>query len=246
MARRLPLASGIQVLTAPKTLLTFLTGGIALSVLGNAVYQLLTNWLPTSNYTIIGIIIVSVLVLLGVAWMIEHLAQRWRPAPPLPNKQPPQQRRGIIFLVSNEPTIQRALAWHRDTLQWCWLVCSEQTLPLAGKLREELQVQEKKAELVVLNDVFDLVECRNKVDAIYTQLPAGCTPGDVILDFTGMTTIASVGAVLACLDEQRAMQYTPAVFNEQLHAIQPRDPVEVVLSWGMLDGQRQTTEAAHA
>ena len=49
MARRLPLASGIQVLTAPKTLFTFLTGGIALSVLGNAVYQLLTNWLPTSH-----------------------------------------------------------------------------------------------------------------------------------------------------------------------------------------------------
>jgi hypothetical protein len=65
MARRLPLTSGIQVLTAPKTLLTFLTGGIAVSVLGNAVYQLLTNWLPTSNYTIIGIIIVSVLVLVG-------------------------------------------------------------------------------------------------------------------------------------------------------------------------------------
>ena len=246
MARRLPLASGIQVLTAPKTLLTFLTGGIALSVLGNAVYQLLTSWLPTSHYTIIGIIVGSVLVLVGVAWMIEHLARRWHPAPPLPNKQPPQQRRGIIFLVSNEPTIQRALAWHRDTLQWCWLVCSEQTLPLAGKLRAELQAQGKKAELVVLNDVFDLVECRNKVDAIYTQLPAGCTPADVILDFTGMTTVVSVGAVLACLDDQRAMQYTPAVFNEQLHAVQPRDPVEVVLSWGMLENQRQTPEVVHA
>ena len=246
MARRLPLASGIQVLTAPKTLLTFLTGGIALSVLGNAVYQLLTNWFTTRNSTMVVIIICAVMVLVGVAWMIEHLAQRWRPAPPLPNKQPPQQRRGIIFLVSNEPTIQRALAWHRDTLQWCWLVCSEQTLPLAGKLRAELQAQGKKAELVVLNDVFDLVECRNKVDAIYTQLPADCTPADVILDFTGMTTVVSVGAVLACLDDQRAMQYTPAVFDEQLHAIQPRDPVEVVLSWGMLDDQRQTTEAAHA
>jgi hypothetical protein len=85
-----------------------------------------------------------------------------------------------------------------------------------------------------------------KVDAIYTQLPAGCTPTDVIPDFTGMTTIASVGAVLACLDEQRAMQYTPAVFDETLHAIQPRDPVEVVLSWGMLENQRQTPEVVHA
>jgi hypothetical protein len=49
MACRLPLASGIQVLTAPQTLLTFPTGGIALSVLGNALYPLLTSWLPTSH-----------------------------------------------------------------------------------------------------------------------------------------------------------------------------------------------------
>jgi hypothetical protein len=49
MARRLPLVSGIQVLTAPQTLLTFLTGGIALSVLGNAFYQWLTYWLPASH-----------------------------------------------------------------------------------------------------------------------------------------------------------------------------------------------------
>ena len=246
MARRLPRVSGIQVLTAPKTLLTFLTGGIALSVLGNAVYQLLTSWLPISNYTIIGIIMVSVVVLVGVAWMIEHLARRWRPAPPLPNKQPPQQRRGIIFLVSNEPTIQRALAWHRDTLQWCWLVCSGANATPGWETQSGTPGTGKKAELVVLNDVFDLVECRNKVDTIYTQLPAGCTPADVILDFTGMTTIASVGAVLACLDDQRAMQYTPAVFDEQLHAVQPRDPVEVVLSWGMLENQRQTPEVVHA
>jgi hypothetical protein len=39
MARRLPLASGIKVLTAPQTLLTCPTSGIALSVLGNALYQ---------------------------------------------------------------------------------------------------------------------------------------------------------------------------------------------------------------
>jgi hypothetical protein len=49
MARRLPLTSGIQVVTAPQTLLTFPTGGIALSVLGNALYQWLTHWLPTSH-----------------------------------------------------------------------------------------------------------------------------------------------------------------------------------------------------
>jgi hypothetical protein len=33
----------MQLLTTPQTLLTFLIGGIALGVLGNAAYQVLTN-----------------------------------------------------------------------------------------------------------------------------------------------------------------------------------------------------------
>jgi hypothetical protein len=113
-------------------------------------------------------------------------------------------------------------------------------MPLATELEAELQAQGKKAKLVLINDVYDLLECRNQVDEIYTQLPAGLSPSDVILDFTGMTAMASVGSVLACLDEQRSLQYTPAVFDEQLRAMRPRDPVEVVLTWGMVYDRQDT------
>lgn len=233
-------STGLQVIMAPQTLTTFLLGGVALGVLGNAAYQLLTNWLTTSNSAAIRILIGSVLTLIGVGWFLSRLAHRLRPAPPLPNKRQPEKRRGMIFLVSNEPTIRKALEWHGASLRWCWLVCSEQSMPLATKLKNELVEQGKRAELVLINDVLDPVECRNKVDDIYARLPDGCAESDVILDFTGMTAIASVGAVLACLDERRAIQYTPGVFNTELKAVQPRDPVEIVLNWGLLSPPRAT------
>jgi hypothetical protein len=72
------------------------------------------------------------------------------------------------------------------------------------------------------------------VERIYSDLPPGCLETDVILDFTGMTACASVGSVLACLNENRSIQYTPAQYDTTLKAMQPLDPVEVVLHWGML------------
>ena len=228
------LSSGLKLITAPQTLATFLIGGVALGVLGNAAYQLLTNWLTTSNSAALRIIIGALAVVLGAVWSLGRLAQRLYTAPPLPDKRAPEKRRGIIFLVSNEPTIRKALDWHKETLEWCRLICSEQSLPLAGKLKAEMKERGVDVELVLINDVLDPVECRNIVNNIYSTLPPGLTESDVILDFTGMTSIASVGAVLACLDEQRAIQYTPAVFDPELKAVKPRDPVEIVLNWGAL------------
>src|SRR5712691_4129300 len=207
-------SSGLELLTAPKTLSMFLLGGVALSVLGNAVYQLLTNWLSTGNSAAVRIIFGAVLALAAVRWLLNRLTQRIRAIPPLPNKQAPIPRRGLICLVSsNEPPIRTALAWHAETLQWCRLLCSEQSMPLAQKLRNELQGQGKDVELMFIHDVLDPVECRNTVDRIYTNLPVDLPESEVILDFTGMTSIASVGAVLACLNDQRPIQYTPALFD---------------------------------
>lgn len=233
---RTSLTRSVELLTAPKTLFMFLLGGTALGVLGSAVFQLLTNWLSTSNSAMLRIIIGAVLVLIVVLWLLHRLAQRLRLAPPLPNKQAPVPRRGLICLVSNEPTLRKALAWHAATLQWCRLLCSERSMPLAQKLRDELQSQGMDAELVFIHDVFDPVECRHAVDTLYANLPVGLPASEVILDFTGMTSIASVGAVLACLHEQRAIQYTPAMYDKALQAQQPRDPIEIILTWNIAAG----------
>ena len=95
-----------------------------------------------------------------------------------------------------------------------------------------------EAECRFVNDVLDPVECHDVVNRIYSRLPAGMSESDVILDFTGMTAIASVGAVLACIDDQRPIQYTPGLFNQQLQAVKPYEPVEIVLNWDDINRPR--------
>lgn len=230
---RKPLSSGLQLLTAPKTLTVFLLGGVAIGVLGNAVYQLLTNWLTTS-YTgaaiILGIALLALLVV--VVWLGQY-AKEFRYAPPLAGKRSPALRQGLILLVSNEPVLRRAVDWHARQLRHCWLLYSEQTMELALKLKNELTAAGKDVHTELVGDVFDPMQCYEVVNRIYSALPDGLLPQDVILDFTGMTAAASVGAVLACLDEKRAMQYTPATYDEEMKALQPHDPVEIVLHWGL-------------
>ena len=232
--RKTTRSTGLALLTAPKTLSMFIVGGSALGILGNAFYQLLTNWLSTSNFAAVRIAIGAVLVLAVVQWVLSRWVQRLRPVLPVPNKQTPAPHRGLICLVSNEPTLRKALTWHQTPLQWCRLICSEQSMPLAQKVRDELREQGKNAELVFIHDVLDPVACRNTVDRLYSNLPPDLDESDVILDFTGMTSIVSVGAVLGCLDEKRPIQYTPAVFDTELKALYPRDPIEIVLSWQLL------------
>lgn len=238
---RQSVASGLKLMVSPEALIPFIIGSLALAVAGNAVYQLLTNYFGTDYKAVTAIFFGTLLVLITVAWLLSSLVNRLRPASPVPNKKAPDKRKGLIVLVSNEPTIRKAIEWHNDTLLWCWLVCSEQSMPLASKIKADLEAQGRTAYLVLINDVLDPVECRNKVESIYTNLPPACTDSDVILDFTGMTVIASVGSVLACLDERRSIQYTPGVFNNELKAVQPRDPVEISLDWNMLRLPNSTT-----
>lgn len=72
---------------------------------------------------------------------------------------------------------------------------------------------------------------KNKVESIYLNLPQEFTEKDVILDFTGMTSIASVGAVLGGLTENRSLQYVPGIFDDNLKVLKPLDPIEVEIEW---------------
>ncbi|MCW5968913.1 MAG: hypothetical protein KIT57_10395 [Blastocatellales bacterium] len=236
-------SNGLQLLTESKTLTTFVIGAIATGVLDGAVFQLLTNWLGTTSSSIAIIAFGAVIVLVVFIWVIGRLVRRLRPAPPLLGKRAPGSCRGLILLVSNEPTALKAIEWHRDKLERCWLVCSSQSTPLASKIKDDLEKKGVSAELVLINDVFDVVECKRRIGEIYEHLPEGLQEPDVILDFTGMTAVASVGAVLACLDESRSIQYTPAVFDKELHALQPRDPVEIILHWGLIQATPQKERA---
>lgn len=227
-------STGLQLMFTPEALIPFLFGSLALAIMGNAAYQLLTNWFGTSNRAAVAIGGAMLLIVLGAAWLLSRFVNRLRPSPPLLGKKQPPARKGLILLVSNEQTSRKALEWHGDVLRHCWLLCSAQSASTAEKLRSELVEQGKSAELILINDVFDPLEYQDKVASIYASLPPNYSETDVILDFTGMTACASVGSVLACLNERRAIQYTPAQYNPALKAMQPLQPVEVTLQRGPL------------
>jgi hypothetical protein len=154
-------SSGLQLMFTPGALIPFLIGSLALAVMGNATYQLVTNWLGTGNLAVVAIGGTMLAVMVSAAWVLSRFVNRLRPFPPLVGKKPPGKRQGLILLVSNEQTSRKALAWHRDMLNYCWLLCSTQSAPMADRLRDELVEQGKRAELALINDVFDPLEYKS-------------------------------------------------------------------------------------
>ena len=216
-----------QLLFTPDMFLPFILGGIAMGVLSNAVFQLLTNLAGGTNRSLALIAVGSVVSLLVAAVFIQRILARRLVTSAIAGKNVPAARRGLILLVSNEETCRKALEHHRERLKWCWLLYSTQSYDKADKLRNELEQEQVNCEMVKIQDVYDVVESGRKVDGIFAALPAGCSETDVILDFTGMTVVVSVGAVLACRGRERAIQYTPAVYDQQLAAISALTPIEV-------------------
>ena len=232
--RKNPYASGLQILTSPQALIPFLIGSVALSVIGNSAFQLLTNWLGAGYVGQFIIILLAFLLIWIAVRVLSVIAHRFQPVALRPGKKPPAKRRGLILLVSNDQTPHKAIEWHRETLEYCWFLCSAKSAPDGETLKNQVINIGKNGEIVLIDDVFDPVECRDKVEKIYSELPEGWQETDVILDFTGLTACASVGSVLACLNESRPIQYTPAQYDAKLNALRPIDPVEIVLHWGLI------------
>lgn len=229
MARNL--SRGVQRVFSGQALIYFLIGTVAVSVSGNAAYQFLTNIAGTNKRAAAGIFIGAILILLWTAWRVERIISFGKQASPLANRARPLERKGLILLVSKEDTCLAAIKWHQRKLEWCWLICSAQTEPVADKLKRSLEEDGVHAEKSIVADAFDPVVVKEIVEGIYDKLPNALEETDVILDFTGMPTPASVGAVLACVNEQRSIQYVPAEYDKRLDAVRPLDPVEIILSW---------------
>lgn len=205
-----------------------------MAVAGNALYELLTNLLGTSSKAIIAIGLGSLLVMGGAVVALKHFIKQLKAAPALIGKRSPEQRIGLILMVSEAETCRKAIAWHQKSLKHCWLLYSSKSQSIAEILQKELLGAGVNTRMEFVADVFDPIEFKEKVESIYDSLPEGVAESDVILDFTGMTGCASVGSVIACLEPQRPKQYTPGLYDAKLEVMQPLDPVEIVLDWGLL------------
>jgi hypothetical protein len=224
--------NGWELLFSTDMLLPFIFGGVALSVLGNSIFTLLTNWLSTSSSALLRISSVALLLIILSGWLLRKFLYARQLESFSIGKKIPDQRKGLIVLVSNIITARKAIALHQELLTKCWLICSDSSEKIGNELIVEFENLSAAFEIITIGDldVFDPVIFKNKVDQIYSNLPDFFQENDVILDFTGMTAVASVGSVLACVGRNRPMQYVPAPYNQNLRAIQALEPIEIELN----------------
>jgi hypothetical protein len=212
----------------PETLIPFLIGAIFLSVLGNAISDILKAFIGDTTEGAVKIAISSVFIFAFSVWLVEKSLTKNSPPMDL-GKSSPQQHKGLILLVSREEPCRKAIEHHLPQLEKCWLICSSQSLNTAKQLQQNFP-QIKMPEPLVINDIYDPIEFARVVRNIYDNLPSQWTKDDIIADCTGMTALGSVGTALASLlMKQSRLQYTPAELRNGEPTGNCLSPIEIVL-----------------
>ncbi|KYC40396.1 CRISPR-associated protein [Scytonema hofmannii PCC 7110] len=219
-------AQTAKIFFNPETLIPFFIGSIFLSVLGNAITQILGNLFGNTTTAALGIILGSILVLIFSVWLVTKSLTKVRSPQIDLGKLPPIKHKGLMLLVSREEPCRKAIEYHLPELEGCWFICSSQTLDLAKKLTQDFP-KLKVPEPIVINDIYDPLEFYQEVRKIYKYLPQGWIVEDVIADFTGMTAQASVGMVIASLFEKSSLQYTPAELKDRKPTGCSLNPIEI-------------------
>jgi hypothetical protein len=226
------LARAFEAFFTPRTAVPFLVGALFLAVLGNAAYGLLTNLLGTQNSSVLAVMAVAALGFLLA--MLAFVWQASRPGAVLPLANPwrraPRPRKGLIFLFGRAEVAREALKAHQAALQRLWLICTPQSNAQAAAFAADLRAAGgPAAEVRVVEDAHDPLAFYAAVAEVLRERPAGWAAEDLIADYVGLTSHASIGTVLACLHHQAPVQYTPGEYDGDLKAVRPLPPFEVVL-----------------
>jgi hypothetical protein len=191
----------------------FIIGSLMLAVSGNALFSLFQKWIGAESKELIIIFFSSLAILSLIATIlygiIKFLSSNEIVITSHPN---PEKKKGLVFLTSQEETLRQAILYHQPVLEYCWLVCTEQSYNLANTFKAA-QDKKIKVEIKMINDPFNWNETKRIIEDIYAHKPEHYSDDDIITDFTGMTKPASIGAILACLANARPLQYVPAAYQ---------------------------------
>ncbi|MGI8551367.1 MAG: CRISPR-associated protein [Dehalococcoidia bacterium] len=214
-----------------EAILPFLFGAMTLSVLGNAVFGLLTKRFGSSYYSLGAIALGTFLILLAATWVVTLALSRRRGALAAVEPRAPRTRKGLILLIGQPDPARKAIGYHSETLTHCWLICSDQTKESAQLVRSEFPSIDIPPPITV-DDVHNPEVFFKAVREIYRKGQAeGLAEDEIIADYTGMTASASVGMVLACLTNRPLQYMQPASVNARLQGTKPGDPIEIALTW---------------
>jgi hypothetical protein len=237
-----------KVFFDPQLPILFIVGSIMLAVLGNAVYDLLLNWLGAEPRAL-GYIAIGSLLILGAivftAWILIKLRLRQAEIPEVPVEDPADPHSGLILFVSagERKAEQASIEFHRQhgALRHCWMIVSPETQQKAGELASQLRQTGVEVELMPLPDAF---HARKAYEVVKTAVAhAKDTLGHlgVIVDITGGTKPMTAGAVLVCRESNTPMQYMRSHYTngELVLDAQPR-AMKVEALWNNVDRDHQT------
>jgi hypothetical protein len=199
----------------------FLLGTICLAIIGEGSFNLLEGVLREGwgflvgdegrTHVLAATIAIVVLVFLVFAIQVRlRVLQRLHMQTVKPEVMPISPHPGVILLVSvrRDSAEQAIITHHLQELRCCWLITSQEAQAQGEKLAVSLEQRDIDARRVHLADVHSIEPAYDAVR--YAIQDARQIPkiGDqVVVDITGATKLASVGAVLACLDEGVTVEY---------------------------------------
>ncbi|HEU4327853.1 MAG TPA: hypothetical protein VFS21_32245 [Roseiflexaceae bacterium] len=193
----------------------FLIGSIALAILGNAAYDVLTEMMGLPPWFVLIVTLPIIILVVRGLWHLARALDARRVV--VRNTVAPDQQAephaGLILPVGlNQPGPEPAIiAWHqrRARLRHCWLLVSPEVERSAkfGDLKQRLIEGNTTVHVVSLGD-------STQVDQVYAQVGAAVVEArrfpdasPLIADITGGTKVTTAGTVLACLAADVAVQY---------------------------------------
>ncbi len=157
------------------------------------------------------------LAVLAVTVILYPVARRWRQRRVIvKQEQEPAQCKGLIVLVSPNPSAMEAVAiavrYHQPVLKNLWLIATDDSRSVADSY---VDLYGKGAGLAVYWDRSYVVPSDNTETVFHVttrilqeEAPRfGLQPDDIVADITGGTKPMSVGVALACMQSERALQY---------------------------------------
>jgi len=227
----------ITLFLEPKLFWPFVFGTTSLGILAMALYDFLKDLVNAGElhwrFLLLGHISFLCLLLAAHRFKkgyieVTHIT---------PPKSPPAPRKkGLIVLGSDKAVVQRAIEHHGAGLMYAWIIASKQTEDIANEVKEKLQRPNNRIEVRLISNPGDWQEVSLIVRDLLENRPRELAAGDIIVDLTGLTKPASIGAFLGALQGGGLIQYTPGRYTTgpQGKTIEPLEPVQIVINYGVV------------
>jgi hypothetical protein len=136
---------------------------------------------------------------------------------------------GLELPLKNSPigAILKAMEHHQPTLQHCWFILSEASGPYykalgkaCAKFFPGVTVHEPERVSDVYHMVDDVYNATHRIfERCGPETNGELAAKDVITDVTGGTTVMSIAVAMACLDDDRAIEYIEQKDRKDIYEI---------------------------